>query len=146
LSDTLTKTLPDAASGEIRLGVVPLGKPRMTQSDKWRVDPDHSDAQKRQRPAVTRYYAFKDDLRSLIQVPDWGEDDVLSLTFIIPMPKSWPAKKRELMNGAPHMQKPDLDNLIKAFKDALFDDDSVVHTYGSMTKRWGDAGSIIVHQ
>ena len=48
------------------------------------------------------------------------------------------------MRGKPHRQKPDLDNLVKAFKDALLKDDKGVHTYGIMQKIWGDTGEIVV--
>jgi Holliday junction resolvase RusA-like endonuclease len=60
------------------------------------------------------------------------------------MPKSWSKKKRNELNGKPHTQRPDLDNLIKAFKDALCEDDSHVHTYYNMRKIWGEDGKIII--
>lgn len=44
----------------------------------------------------------------------------------------------------PHTVKPDLDNLIKAFKDALLTDDSSVWRYGRMTKVWDYEGSIVL--
>ena len=44
----------------------------------------------------------------------------------------------------PHTQKPDLDNLIKAFKDALLKEDSHVWCYDMMTKVWDYEGSIVV--
>jgi Holliday junction resolvase RusA-like endonuclease len=62
------------------------------------------------------------------------------------MPPSWSKKKRVAMAGQPHKNKPDLDNLIKAFKDALCDDDSFVHTYEKMTKVWGEQGCILVQR
>jgi len=62
------------------------------------------------------------------------------------MPQSWSKKKRAEMRGKPHQQRPDLDNLIKAFKDALCEDDSHVHTYFEMKKIWGDVGQILVNE
>ena len=50
-----------------------------------------------------------------------------------------------LFKEAPHQQRPDLDNLIKAFKDALCEEDSHVHTYGVMKKVWGEEPKIMVH-
>jgi len=44
----------------------------------------------------------------------------------------------------PHTQTPDLDNLIKAFKDALLKNDSAVWRYGPMTKVWDYEGSIVI--
>jgi Holliday junction resolvase RusA-like endonuclease len=61
------------------------------------------------------------------------------------MPNSWSKKKKAEFNGKPHQQKPDLDNLIKAFKDALCEDDSYVHTYERMRKIWGEEDYILIH-
>jgi Holliday junction resolvase RusA-like endonuclease len=60
------------------------------------------------------------------------------------MPASWSKKKREEMDRQPHQNKPDLDNLIKAFKDALLSEDSGVWKYGEMEKRWATRGFIVV--
>ena len=68
----------------------------------------------------------------------------LDIKFVIPMPTSWSEKKRVEMDGKPHTQRPDLDNLIKAFKDALLIEDSHVHTYHNMKKTWGRNGAIIL--
>lgn len=109
--------------------VVPVPKPRMTQADRWR-----------KRPPVLRYFAFKDEVKlKKIDLPE----SHYRVTFIIPMPKSWSKKKRSEMDGTPHQQKPDKDNLEKALLDAIFDDDSRVWD-GRVTKRWGEEGKIIV--
>ena len=47
------------------------------------------------------------------------------------------------MTGKPHQSKPDIDNLIKAFLDALLDDDAHVWDIRA-TKVWGTDGSIEV--
>ncbi|MBG3071584.1 RusA family crossover junction endodeoxyribonuclease, partial [Proteus mirabilis] len=49
------------------------------------------------------------------------------------------------MNGKPHQQKPDKDNLEKALLDAIFDDDSRVWD-GRVTKVWGKRGQIIIQE
>jgi Holliday junction resolvase RusA-like endonuclease len=46
------------------------------------------------------------------------------------------------MRGKPHTQKPDVDNLCKAFNDAVLDDDSAVWSQWG-EKIWGDEGKII---
>lgn len=117
------------------LHLEPVAKPRMTQRDRWA-----------KRPAVVKYYAFCDEIRK-----QWGVDadglavppvpPALSLRFEISMPKSWSAKKRAEMNGEPHQQRPDIDNLIKAFLDALCEDDSYVYSV-TAEKYWSDKGSI----
>lgn len=65
------------------------------------------------------------------------------MVFVMPMPKSWSKKKRLLMNGKPHQQKPDLDNMIKAVQDALCDEDKFVYDVHA-TKIWGENGTLSV--
>ena len=54
-------------------------------------------------------------------------------------------KKKEQMNGLPHKQKPDTDNLVKSVKDSLLKDDSVVW-WEKAEKRWAYKGSIIIFE
>jgi Holliday junction resolvase RusA-like endonuclease len=115
--------------------VEPIGKPRMTQSDKWR-----------KRPPVVRYHLFCHALKFYSEEVNYKLTETLSITFVITMPKSWSLKKKRLMDGEPHRLKPDLDNLIKAFKDAMSEDDSFVHTYKDIRKIWGKQGCIIIQQ
>ena len=114
----------------IEANITPIGKPRMTQRDKWA-----------KRDCVLRYYAFKDEVRLLMK----GAEGIMlqphKVTFVILMPKSWSNKKREEMRGKPHTQKPDVDNLCKAFNDAVLDDDSAVWSQWG-EKIWGDKGKI----
>lgn len=100
--------------------ITPVPKPRMTQRDKWA-----------KRPAVLRYRAFCDELRAKMAdfaYPPCG----WHTTFYLPIPKS---RRKELKDGDPHRQKPDLDNLVKAVLDALHDDDSHIWD-GRFSKRW----------
>lgn len=113
----------------MRYPITPVPKPRMTQRDKWK-----------KRPAVMRYLAFADEVRLYgVQVPESG----YHITFVLPMPKSWSKRKKDEMNGKPHQQKPDLDNILKALLDAVFEDDCMVWD-GRATKIWGECGEIIV--
>jgi Holliday junction resolvase RusA-like endonuclease len=99
-------------------------KPRMTQRDRWA-----------KRPCVVKYYKFCDELRDAIDVV--GLDVArLDLVFHIQMAKSWSNKKKA------HRQKPDADNLLKAFADALLKDDSGVCDMRSR-KMWTDGPSFI---
>jgi Holliday junction resolvase RusA-like endonuclease len=126
--------MPEVQPPTIEIEITPVGKPRMTRSDRWK-----------KRAATDKYWQYKDKLCSMIHIAPGTESDVLSLTFILPMPDSWSKKKKATMDGKPHTQKPDLDNLIKAFKDSLFTDDSMVHEYGPMKKRWGRVGKIVIN-
>lgn len=113
--------------------VVPCPKPRMTRSDKWK-----------ERPAVMRYRTFADALREWAGEAGFAPPEAgLSMTFLLPMPSSWPKKKRAAMEGQPHQQKPDKDNLEKAVWDAFFGDDSRVWHTRSVEKRWARNGAII---
>lgn len=114
---------------EIKIDFVP--KPRMTRSDKWK-----------RRKVVLDYFKFKDEI--LLKTKGLNFGDTLSLGFVVKMPTSWSKKKKTLMLGAPHKQRPDLDNLIKAFKDAVFKEDSHVWKYGEMYKIWGQENKIII--
>lgn len=117
----------------ITFNVTPVGKPRMTQRDKWK-----------KRPPVLRYYQFKDEINLAAKQIDYVPADELKLVFYLPMPKSWSYKKRREMRGRPHQQKPDTDNLTKAFKDALCEDDSYIW-HEDCAKYWDHEGRIEVY-
>lgn len=106
--------------------IKPNTKPRATRSDKWK-----------QRPCILQYRAFKDEVRLHgVTLPDCPQ-----IVFVLPMAKSWSKKKRAEMNGKPHKQTPDIDNLAKALFDALYKDDS--HIWDCrLTKIWGHEGEI----
>lgn len=109
--------------------ITAIGKPRMTQRDRWA-----------KRPAVLRYFAFKDECRlHNVTLPMSGAHVV----FILPMPQSWSKKKKAQMNGQPHMQKPDADNLIKALADAIYNEDCEIWNF-QVSKFWGEQGQIII--
>ena len=120
------------------IDIVPVPKPRMTQRDRWK-----------QRPVVKNYHAFCDELRLLLPLPmrrpmlDQAIHE-LDLTFHIPMPeKSWSKKKRAELEGKPHQQKPDIDNLLKAWMDCLYRNDQVIWKV-SASKLWSVKGAIEV--
>lgn len=109
--------------------IVPVPKPRMTRRDKWQ-----------KRPCVLRYWAFKDECRLRhVRLPVSGAH----ITFVLPMPSSWSVAKKKAMDGHPHQQKPDKDNLEKALNDALYQDDSGIWN-SQTTKVWGYEGKIII--
>jgi len=110
------------------VSITPVAKPRMTRSDRWK-----------QRPAVLRYRAFSDELR--LKTPDM-DLNYYTLTFGLPMPKSWSKKKKLEMDGQPHQQKPDIDNLCKSVLDALYLDDSHIHDI-NLKKVWTTNGFIL---
>lgn len=117
----------------IALEVEPVAKPRITRRDKWA-----------ERPSVMRYRAFKDELLLALRaagITDVAPRGVLRVRFTLPMPRSWPAKRRAFMTGAPHTSRPDVDNLVKALMDATLRDDSHIWMLGA-EKVWGERGRI----
>ncbi len=111
--------------------IIPVAKPRMTRSDKWKV-----------RPATSKYWAFKDELVLQCNLQGIKLGTELDVVFILPMPKSWSRKTKLFMEGAKHLEKPDLDNCIKAVQDCLLKDDSGIWKI-SAEKYWGTEGKII---
>ena len=86
-----------------------------------------------------RYRAFADEVKAAgIKI-----GDRVTVHFYIPMPKSWSKKKKYQMSLHVHQQKPDLDNLVKALLDAVFNDDSHVHSIIAY-KFWSDREGYMV--
>jgi Holliday junction resolvase RusA-like endonuclease len=125
--------------------VVPVGAVRMTQSDKWKTNPLHKDPNKRQRPEVTRYFNFKDIVRQQAKDLNYILGDTLEVIFCVPMPQSWSTKKKERMNKLPVKTRPDIDNYVKAFADAICIEDGNIW-FVKAEKRYAFQGSIIIYQ
>ena len=53
----------------------------------------------------------------------------VALAFYMPIPKSYPKKKKEILSleGTPHTNKPDIDNMIKLYFDCFDFDDKVIY-------------------
>jgi len=110
----------------VKYPITPVPAPRQVKSDTWNP-----------RKCVQEYLAFKDEVR-LRGVELTADDHVV---FTLPMAKSWSKKKRAEMDGEPHLQRPDTDNLWKALADAVHGEDSHLWRI-SAEKRWGITGSI----
>ena len=108
----------------VTINVEPCSKPRMTKRDRWA-----------KRPSVLKFFAFRDAIKQS-SVHNIALES-FDIEFYIQMPKSWSKKKKELHNGNPHKQRPDLDNYIKAWCDSVFEEDSVVWRFKA-SKRWTD--------
>ena len=111
--------------------ITPIPKPRQTRRDKWLNPP---------RPGVLQYRNFCNEIKcAKVKLSPSG----CHVTFIFPLSKSSSGKFKLKMDGMPHMQKPDLDNCLKALLDALFINDSIVWDIHA-TKKWGREGKIII--
>ena len=121
---------------DIKIDIDPIGKPRMTRSDRW------TDKEKGVgRPSVLRYFNWQDELR--LRLPNYEVPAELTIVFALPMPRSYSKKKRASLLGLPHQEKPDIDNLVKAFLDTLCKEDSYVWRVDA-SKVWAERGSIIL--
>lgn len=71
----------------------------------------------------------------------------VSIQATFEIPKSWPKKRQAAEFGRPHIQRPDLDNCMKAILDGLnrvaFADDSQVAEM-HLSKRWGHVAQTVV--
>jgi Holliday junction resolvase RusA-like endonuclease len=107
----------------------PMGKPRMTQRDKWA-----------KRPCVLRYREWADKARDCAAkaggLPSPEKIRRITMMAYFSPPKSLPKWRRELMLGALHRVKPDMDNILKCM-DALFTEDSAIPA-GAIEKRWDE--------
>ena len=104
----------------------------MVRSDRWK-----------KRSVVTKYWAFKDLINLAAKNQNFTLGDSFYAIFEIEMPESWSQKKKDKMNGRPHQQKPDGDNLIKSVQDSLLQEDSHIWKF-SAEKRWGRKNRIII--
>lgn len=110
----------------------PIGKPRMTQRDRWA-----------KRPAVLRYRDWCDRVRAIAgKLPKAAEVSKLCIIATFEPPKSWPKKRRCAAIGDLHRQKPDFDNVAKAVADCLWPDDDSGIAHCTVTKRWGTAAKV----
>ena len=112
--------------------VTPCPAPRMSQRDRWA-----------KRPCVLRYFAYRDAVQAQAFEQAFRLPADLAVTFVLPMPASWSAKRRRLADGLAHQGRPDLDNLCKAFLDAMASEDGYVWRLRA-EKRWGIKGKVVV--
>jgi Holliday junction resolvase RusA-like endonuclease len=103
----------------------PLGKPRMTQRDKWQ-----------SRPCVLRYRVWCDLLR--LKVLKRTQKLTLHRPIALTI-RAYFDPGRQHRTG-PHTLKPDSDNVAKACCDALFQNDEMVYKL-TIQKLWCDGGS-----
>ena len=125
--------------------VIAMGAVRMTQSDKWKTNPNHPNPKYRQRKAVAEYFKFKTTIEYQKLSMKYELGNTLDILFAIPMPDTWSEKKKKAMNGKPCLVKPDIDNLVKAFVDACKKNDSDVW-WVKAEKRWARLGSVVVYK
>lgn len=116
---------------KIEIEIDPKGYVRRTRKGKF-------------SPAAKKYHSYLNKLRWIAKEQGFELSNQFSITFYIPVPPSITKKEKARRLGQPHQFKPDLDNLIKATKDALLKEDSTVWKYGEMKKIWSENGKIVI--
>lgn len=124
--------------------ITPQTHVRATQGDRilFRIPEERrSPASTKRVNRLIKYNEYKISLSALakkqrFKMPDEGA----IVRFFIPMPRTWRKPKREINVGKLHRQKPDLDNLLKAFLDSLFTEDKTVSHLSEVSKYWVAGG------
>ena len=124
------------------LNVTPQTHVRVTQGDKifFRIPKDKLRATGLRRlQRIEKYNRYKiailaEAKRNNFLFPDLGA----AVTFYVPMPRTWRKPKRKLLDGKPHMNRNDIDNLTKALLDSLLKEDKTVAHIGPLAKYWVD--------
>ena len=115
----------------------PVSKPRQVRSDKWK-----------KRPSVVKYRQWADAVRAVANraVAQRFPGLILrsysrmKVVAIFPIPPSWTKVMKVKMQGQPHQQTTDADNILKACSDALFPKyDAQIYDM-QVTKYWDDGG------
>lgn len=101
-----------------------MGKPRMTKADAWK-----------KRDVVMRYWAIKDFMVLQANLQKFKLGQAFVMLVFVPIPKSWKPKKKLLMAGRHHKQRPDWDNYGKGASDILRKEDSDIYD-GRVIKFW----------
>lgn len=126
---------------KITLNLTPISHLRATRGDsiffkipRDKLKPDGL----RRLLRLERYNEYKIALlaeakRKKFQLPASG----LSVTFYLPIPKTWSKKKKKAHHGLLCQSRPDIDNLLKAFFDSLTYEDKFIANV-TATKRWVD--------
>lgn len=105
----------------------PVGKPRQTQSDRWK-----------KRPCVMRYRAWADKARASVPKGEsLGIYREISFVAYLEFPKSYSMTRTHILAGQPHLLRGDGDNILKAIQDSLFKEDKMIWKF-SGEKRWND--------
>lgn len=114
-----------------------MGKPRMTQRDKWLNPP---------RTPILKHRIAKQGIQTYALMNKCVLQEQFKITFVLAMPDSWSKKKKATMEGQAHRQKPDIDNLLKFVLDALLPDGDECVNDVHAKKIWGYEGKVIIEQ
>lgn len=104
-------------------------------------------------PKAQEYHTKSQELRLRInknkkEIIDWLNSWLYHIQFHFAMAESWSEKKKKEIDWEYHTQKPDIDNLCKAFFDSVFyweeDNDCKIWNL-SASKHWSREDKIIIY-
>ena len=133
-----TTTSDDAASRRLtkivyELPYAAIGKPRMTQQDKWK-----------KRPLVENYRAWCDLVRmTMEEIPAPADTYLVIIEARYPPPFNLPKATRRAWHGTLKRTKPDPDNIAKAFLDCWWKEDQAVGDV-LVKRRWWDEPMTVI--
>jgi Holliday junction resolvase RusA-like endonuclease len=142
----------------MRLTIIPIDKPqtwvRVTQNYRYLFSPKLNESKlpkwaMQLRRSMLRYNKYKDDVRQRAKDAEFViPDRRILIIFCFPMSMSVRAKVAEDRLKTGHQVKPDIDNITKAFFDALKRQDSSIYDV-SLHKQWlpkGETGRIEIYE
>ena len=96
---------------------------------------------------AARYAAYKEELRLkwMAQTKEVLPPRDLAITFHLPMPESWSAKKKIARAGTAHTSRPDVDNILKGVMDSLCREDKYIWDV-HIIKLWSPTSGYIVFE
>lgn len=96
----------------------------------------------KRKKRLERYNQYKVDLDTLCKIKGFDLPiQGTSIKFYVPMPKSWRSWQRAVMNGTLCLNRPDLDNFLKAVLDSLKKEDNSIAQFNEVAKFWVDDSS-----
>lgn len=116
--------------------VTPVPKPKQSKRDSWQPS-----------TSVLRFRAFRDELR-VRRIHRIAREDRMGVVFFVPIPKSWPRRRRLEAHLAPCQQRPDVDNYLKALFDAAWPEEDCRAWDVRATKLWvaDPVGGILLYE
>jgi Holliday junction resolvase RusA-like endonuclease len=117
--------------GELRceVSVSPMGKPRQTQSDKWK-----------QRPVVIRSRLIADQIRESFGLKPMEKFESAGKIAVYAY---FQTNNPDRFNNLIHTVKPDASNVLKLVEDSILDHDEKLHSV-ECVKEWTERESSLV--
>jgi len=116
----------------LEINIKPIGKPRMTKSDKWK-----------KRECVQKYWDFKDNINKEAVKQNFQLSNKIQINLYFKPSQSLSIKKQNELLNKPHQTKPDLDNCIKSLLDCLSNADQTIH-YIIASKQYANYDKIVI--